>query len=258
MYIQTRPRANTDTTSNASSSIVQSPTTPPTREINPPRTPSPPITKEQKRRSLPPPRPQQQQEPKITKARSQSNLANTNSSRTTRVFNFEKAKPKILEEIALANSNANNLVNALKLINTSEDRWEIELQHDRKLQEFHDKCEDSKKRIVRYARLVENEEWIGTLLATNEDLLKALEMYDIMLAGEIPAAWSLGQQRQQQLPATNTMMIGYYSTTRSPPPPPPNRLRIENSFSNMRIEPEEELDPFADPTTPIEEGYNRR
>lgn len=202
---------------------------------------------------MPPPTRPQQQEPKPKpKPLAQTTATSSRSSggrTTTRVFNFEKAKPKILEEIALGNSNANNLVNALKLINTSEDRWEIELQHDKRLQEFHDKCEDSKKRIVKYARLVEDEEWIGTLLATNEDLLKALEMYDIMLAGEIPAAWLLNHHQQQHQQQQQNL-IGYY--TRAPPPPPINRLQIEDNSES------DELDPFADPTTPIEDDYNRR
>ncbi|KAI8646151.1 hypothetical protein BD408DRAFT_21762 [Parasitella parasitica] len=187
-----------------------------------------------------------------------SGAASSASNSATRVFNFEKAKPKILEEIALGNNNANNLVNALKLINTTEDRWEIDLQHDRRLQEFHDKCEESKKRIVRYARLVEDEEWIGTLLATNEDLLKALEMYDIMLTGEIPAAWLSAQQNQQNL------FLAYQQPKqiRAPPPPPSlQTLQIEDSFSSMQLtrreEPEENLDPFADPVTPIEDEDSR-
>lgn len=153
-------------------------------------------------------------------------------------------------------------MNALKLINTSEDRWEIDLQHDKNLQEVRNKCEESKKRIVRYARLVENEEWIGTLLATNEQLLKALDMYDVMLVGEIPAAWLKAQQAQQNA-------ISYYDhiqpatpkQIRAPPPPPPNRitLPVEQAFSNMQVSKyeEEDLDPFADPVTPIEDE-NRR
>jgi hypothetical protein len=235
-----------------------------------PRSPSP--SREERRRSMPPPAkpsPPKQQPKPISKPRSHSSAASTvrpnnqaSGSGPTRVFNFEKAKPKILEEIAVANSNMNNLTNALKLINTSEDRWEIDLQHDKRLQEYHDKCEESKKRIVRYARLVEDEEWIGTLLATNEDLLKALDMYDIMLVGEIPAAWLTSQQENQN-------RLSYQEppkAIRAPPPPPPpaqqNRLtlQIEDSFSNMELakrEPEEELDPFADPATPIEDE-NRR
>lgn len=160
--------------------------------------------------------------------------------------------------------------NALKLINTAEERWEIDLQHDKRLQEYRDKCEESKKRIVRYARLVENEEWIGTLLATNEDLLKTLDIYDVMLVGEIPAAWLLAQQNQQK-------NINYYDhiqpalpalpapkQIRAPPPPPPPMrlsLQIEDSVANMKLKQDNELDPFADPfadpVTPIEDE-NRR
>lgn len=206
----------------------------------------------------------------ITKPRSHSSAARTNTTGSpTRVFNFEKAKPRIIEEIAIANQNCNNLVNALKLINTSEERWEIDLQHDKSLQNYRDRCEESKKKIVRYTRLVENEEWIGTLLATNEELLKALDMYDVMLVGEIPAAWLKAQQAQQA-------QISYYDHIQSPtpkqlrppPPPPPNRITypapaLEQSFDHLNLsnqqqqQQEEDLDPFADPVTPIEDE-NRR
>ncbi|KAG2204585.1 hypothetical protein INT47_012644 [Mucor saturninus] len=277
----TRPRANTDIV--RSTPVVQSPTVASRTIDSPisPRTPSP----QDKRRSLPAPKPVTPavvEQPKIVnKPRSHSSAAATTTVATgsnsggsspsgsggnvTRVFNFEKAKPRIIEEIALANQNSNNLSNALKLINTSEERWEIDLQHDKRLQEYRDKCEESKKKIVRYARLVENEEWIGTLLATNEDLLKTLDMYDVMLVGEIPAAWLLAQQAQQK-------NISYYDhihtsppalpplpapkQIRAPPPPPPNRLTLQ-----IQDKPQDDLDPFADPfadpVTPIEEE-NRR
>ncbi|EPB81423.1 hypothetical protein HMPREF1544_11858 [Mucor circinelloides 1006PhL] len=279
--VATRPRANTDTMNRHPQ--IQSPTTPTSRHMETPTSPrrrSPSPTREEKRRSLPPAMPSRPAQPvdrsppppkNKSKPRSQSSAATTsrpsatsgNGGGPTRVFNFEKAKPKILEEIALGNSNANNLVNALKLINTAEDRWEIDLQHDKRLQGFHDKCEESKKRIVRYARLVEDEDWIGTLLATNEELLKALEMYDIMLAGEIPAAWLLAQQNQQNLRLAYQQSEAPKQIRAPPPPPPPQTLQIEDSFSNMQLtrrqqEPEEESDPFADPVTPIEDENRRK
>lgn len=99
-------------------------------------------------------------------------------------------------------------------------------------------------------------------------------MYDVMLVGEIPAAWLLAQQAQQN-------RISYYDHVqpvspvsptpklllRAPPPPPPANKRlsmpIEDSFSHMQVskyqdeEEEQDLDPFADPATPIEDE-NRR
>jgi hypothetical protein len=102
-------------------------------------------------------------------------------------FNFEKLKPKIIQEIALANQSANNLVNALRLVNTAEVGWEDDMRRDRVIQQISERCEEEQKKIVRYTRLVENEEWIGTLLSANEELLKALDMYDIMLTGQVPS-----------------------------------------------------------------------
>ncbi|KAI7901868.1 uncharacterized protein BX663DRAFT_512672 [Cokeromyces recurvatus] len=254
-----RPRANTDTVNHQRPSIQP----PSHRQTD--TSPSPPSTINDNRRALLPVSGPSEtvEKPKNTKPRSHSSAPRINHSSSTtptRVFNFEKAKSKILEEIAVANSNSNNLINALKLINTNEDRWEIELQHDKRLQEYHEKCEESRRIIVRYARLVEDEEWIGTLLSTNEELLKALDMYDIMLTGEIPAVW-LNQQQQQSLFYCEPLK----AIRAPPPPPPPTTLQIETSFSNMQLtkrkekeEEEEERDPFADPDTPIDEDENRR
>ncbi|KAI9250286.1 hypothetical protein BY458DRAFT_33562 [Sporodiniella umbellata] len=233
-------RTNT-TETGRSSSAVQSPTAlSPTVQSPTHIAPSSPIRspkpKEPSRhQSLPPPK----KDPKpTTKPRSQSNGDRSQ-------FNFEKTKPKIMQEVAIANQNSNNLLNALRLINTSEDRWEIDLQYDARLQEYRNRCEDSRKKIVRYVRLVEDEEWIGTLLKANEDLLKGLDMYDIMLTGEVPVVWQ---------PKESNKMI------RAPPPPPPPMrtsppLQIE--LGNLRINDtqHEELDPFADPTTPVEETH---
>ncbi|KAI8092242.1 uncharacterized protein B0P05DRAFT_525413 [Gilbertella persicaria] len=267
-----RPKVSTGSDGTPTSPQMKSPTTPitPSRALvtspipSPPRRRSPSPTREERRRSFPPPAPaatipsSPKPTAKQTKPRSHSSAASTSrpGTNTTRVFNFEKAKPRILEEIAVANSNLNNLVNALKLINTSEDRWEIELQHDKRLQEYHDKCEESKKRIVRYARLVEDEEWIGTLLATNEELLKALDMYDIMLVGQIPAAWL---QNQQVLATHRLEYQEPPKAIRAPPPPPPNKLalNLEDMQISKRNEPEEDDDPFADPPTPIEDEDRR-
>ncbi|CEG62829.1 hypothetical protein RMATCC62417_00095 [Rhizopus microsporus] len=250
-----RIRTNTaeSSRSNTSDTIVRSPTTNTQSPMTSPIREQP--QQQQRHQSLPPPiMPIRSPitEPKVkNKPRSQSNAGSTSRNNTT-LFNFEKTKPKILEEIALANQNSNNLINALRLINTTEDRWEIDLQHDKRLQEYRDKCEESKKKIVRYARLVEDEEWIGTLLAANEDLLKALDMYDIMLVGEIPASWS------PMSPNSNNR-----KAIRAPPPPPPIKRQtspLQLEFSNLNInhkqKHDDELDPFADPTTPIEEIEN--
>lgn len=113
----------------------------------------------------------------ITLPTSKSSLAILSSAPTTNdtSFNFEKSKPKIIQEIAMATQSANKLINALQHV-TSDD-WEF----DSVIQESYLRCEQDKKKIIRYVRLVEDEEWIGTLLAANEVLLKAIDMHDTML-----------------------------------------------------------------------------
>ncbi|KAG2174721.1 hypothetical protein INT43_005779, partial [Umbelopsis isabellina] len=226
-----------------------------TPPVQPPKpVQQPPPTKEQKRRSLPP----AAKPTKQTKPRSNT----VNSAQPGARFNFAAAKPKIIEQIALANQNCNNLTNALKLINTDEERWEVELQHDARIQEYVERCEESKKKIVRYTRLVEDEDWIGTLLAANENLLKALEAYEMMSIGETPA----------QMPSPSIA-----SVPSNPPPQPPRPGSTPKSapsppdISNMHIsmpantaaasspqgsapaEADPFADPFADPETPVEE-----
>ncbi|KAI8097773.1 uncharacterized protein BX664DRAFT_327226 [Halteromyces radiatus] len=204
-----------------------------------------------KRRSMPPPtkpnRPETSNQRK-TKPRSQSNA--TRHEGSTSVFDFAAAKPKIIQEIALANQHVNQLVNALKLLDTREDRWEIDLQHDKRLQEYRQECEDSKKKIVKYARLVEDEEWIGTLLSTNEELLKALDMYDIMSVGEIPA--NLISSPNNTTPVSH--QIAYHNDT-STIDQDLAGLQLDHRTESSEPVVDEEDDPFADPfADPVDTG----
>ncbi|KAJ8656594.1 hypothetical protein O0I10_007671 [Lichtheimia ornata] len=218
----------------------------PTTTVEPPMPPRP-----QKRQSLPPAA--RKSEAVKTKPRSSSTAGSRPfASGSQRTFNLEKEKPKIINEVALANQNANNLVNALRFINTTEDRWEIDLQHDARLQGYRQRCEESKKKIVRYARLVEDEEWIGTLLATNEELLKAMQMYELMSVGEVPL----------DLPSPTSPIEGTTSptTTRSPPPPPVRSQDLARDLADLQltqnesnVTDEDANNPFADPVTPVED-----
>ncbi|CAO3644135.1 unnamed protein product [Mucor hiemalis] len=161
-------------------------------------------------------------------------------------WDFEKAKPKIMQEIALATQSANNLVNALRLINTTKDNWENDMRRDHNIQQAHQRCEEEKKKIVRYARLVEDEEWIGTLLAANEDLLKALDMYDIMLTGQVPS--DLPNSPYHNEPLALLSSSDYYSEDISSPL---STLQLTKKTDGRisNTEDEEILeDPFADPT----------
>ncbi|KAL7285408.1 hypothetical protein ACG7TL_000504 [Trametes sanguinea] len=95
-------------------------------------------------------------------------------------FNFEQEKPQILTAIANASQAANNLVNAMTLVNTEKER----LEDNERVQECLAKVKLARKPIVRYIQLVENEEMIGVLIDTNDRIIAALENYDLLTKPE--------------------------------------------------------------------------
>jgi len=109
---------------------------------------------------------------KLEEARSKKAAARTASSR--KQFNFEREKPEVLTAIANASAAANNLVNAITLVNTENDS----LVSNERVQECLIRAKQTRKVIVRYIQLVEDEEVIGTLIESNERIIAALESYD--------------------------------------------------------------------------------
>ncbi|KAH9081669.1 hypothetical protein EDB83DRAFT_2502938 [Lactarius deliciosus] len=93
----------------------------------------------------------------------------TNTAR--KPFDFEQEKAQVLTSIASASSAANNLANAITLVNTENDS----LLTNERVQECLLKAKQSRKTIVRYIQLVEDEEIIGTLIETNDRIITALE-----------------------------------------------------------------------------------
>ncbi|KAI0778319.1 hypothetical protein BD413DRAFT_704774 [Trametes elegans] len=91
-------------------------------------------------------------------------------------FNFEQEKPQILTAIANASQAANNLVNAMTLVNTAQDS----LETNERVQECLTKVKQARKQIVRYIQLVENEDMIGVLIETNDRIIASLENYDLL------------------------------------------------------------------------------
>ncbi|KZV74864.1 hypothetical protein PENSPDRAFT_647638 [Peniophora sp. CONT] len=91
-----------------------------------------------------------------------------------RRFNFEEEKPKVLEAIATATSASNNLVNAITLVNTDHDS----LVTNERVQDCLNKVKQIRKPIVRYIQLVDSEDFVGTLIETNDRIIAALETYD--------------------------------------------------------------------------------
>lgn len=109
------------------------------------------------------------------KARKDAEEARRRKNRPKRgPFDFEKEKPQILTTIANTSQAANNLINAITLVNPETDN----ITTNARVQECLSNAKLARKPIVRYVQLVENEEVIGTLIETNERIIAALEMYD--------------------------------------------------------------------------------
>jgi len=89
-------------------------------------------------------------------------------------FDFEKDKSKVLSSIVEASQASSNLVNAITLVNLATDS----LESNARVQECLEKANLAKKPVVRYIRLVENDEVIGTLIEANDRIVSALEMYE--------------------------------------------------------------------------------
>lgn len=91
-------------------------------------------------------------------------------------FNLEKEKGNIRDTIANASIASTNLLNALQLVNRETDR----VSTNKDVVERFDVCKQLRRQILRYIQLVESEQWIGSLLTANDELVKALMAYEIM------------------------------------------------------------------------------
>ena len=80
----------------------------------------------------------------------------------------------ILQTIAASQQSATNLANALKRLNR-------ETQHpedDPQIQQLYRQCRKLRKDILIYIQRTESEEWIGTLINANEELVQSLAHYE--------------------------------------------------------------------------------
>lgn len=91
-------------------------------------------------------------------------------------FSLEKEKPQMLQAIAGASVASTNLTNALKLIN----RESQLVSEDSNCVHRFDTCKLLRRQILRYIQLVESDQWIGSLLTANDELVKALMAYEVM------------------------------------------------------------------------------
>ncbi|CDS82284.1 uncharacterized protein SPSC_03103 [Sporisorium scitamineum] len=89
-------------------------------------------------------------------------------------FNFEQEKPAILQSLAISQQVATALVNALQHVN----REKESVTQNARVQDYLVKTKVERKKIIRYVQLVQDEEFLGSLISANDQIILALELYD--------------------------------------------------------------------------------
>jgi len=120
-----------------------------------------------------PPKPSQPSPPRQTSKKSKSK-DESKFKISYKPINFDKERHLILQTIAASQQNATNLTNALKRLNR-------ETQHpedDPQIQQLYRQCRKLRKDILIYIQRTESEEWIGTLINANEELVQSLAHYE--------------------------------------------------------------------------------
>ena len=182
-------------------------------------------------------------------------------------FNLEKEKQQMMETIATANVASTNLINALKLINRENQRVSDNSECNNRFET----CKKLRRQILRYIQLVESEQYIGSLLAANDELVKALMAYEVMDKSidddsdsdpEYQISKAAFQRRTSGARDTEEAFAGLSLNEVAAPSKPPRPIttsmptRVPNSISKQPLpaddsEPEveeedDEDDPFAD------------
>ncbi|KAI9887735.1 MAG: putative actin patch assembly and actin polymerization protein [Watsoniomyces obsoletus] len=93
-----------------------------------------------------------------------------------RTFNLEKEKPQLLQTLASTSMASTNLLNLLKRINRENHR----VSADREVMTQVESCKHLRRQVLRYIQHVESEQWLGSLIHANEELVNALMAFEVL------------------------------------------------------------------------------
>lgn len=88
-------------------------------------------------------------------------------------FNLEKEKPALLQALASVSIATTNLSNALKLINREKERP----SENKEVMAKFEACKELRRTVLRYIQHVESEQFLGSLIHANEELVDALMLF---------------------------------------------------------------------------------
>lgn len=184
-----------------------------------------------------------------------------------KAFNLSREKEGMTNALAQASMASTNLLNALQLINRETERISENAEVVRRLET----CKALRRKILYYIQHVESDDWIGSLVNANDELVKALTAYEIMdrsidddsdsdaweaagnSAGPITgpmasteqqlAGLSMSDEAAPTKPARSTMKM----PMPPPPPPPPQPVPAKTTGGSYDDEDhDEDDDPFGD------------
>lgn len=93
-----------------------------------------------------------------------------------RPFSLERERPQILQTLASSSVASTNLLNALKLVNRETHR----VSEDAEVLDRFETCKQLRRQVLRYIQYVESEEYLGSLIHSNEELVTALMAYEVL------------------------------------------------------------------------------
>lgn len=82
----------------------------------------------------------------------------------------------MLQTLASSSVASTNLLNALKLVNREAHR----VSEDAEVLDRFERCKQLRRQILRYIQFVESEEYLGSLIHANEELVTALMAYEVL------------------------------------------------------------------------------
>ena len=184
----------------------------------------------------------------------------TKAGKIVKPFDIEKEKPQILQVIASSSIASTNLTNAMKLI----DREKGRVSEDPEVVKRFEHCKALRRQILRYIQLVEGEQWLGSLIHANEELINALIAYEALDKSvdndsdseedewddDAPTASNKNIPRQVQDDFAG-LKLGEKAPAQSPrlgslPMPSGKGKEKDDESEEEDIEEEDENDPFAD------------
>ncbi|KAK3074705.1 hypothetical protein LTR53_002648 [Teratosphaeriaceae sp. CCFEE 6253] len=174
-------------------------------------------------------------------------------------FNLAKEKEHMTTCIARASIASTNLLNGLQLINRETERVS---QNVEVLNRF-ETCKTLRRQILLYIQQVESDEWIGSLVNANDELVKALTAYEIMDRSidddsdsdvDVSAALHASRHTRNVSADTQQALAGLDLGSAAPPPAKPPRpaapsniaMPAKPSFAAEQDAGEDEDDPFGD------------